>query len=221
MNINHAEELKWLAGIAKNIPVRNYLEIGCRNGISIQAMTLNGGLVPGANIVAVDMPGGPWGNWGTEKNLIQCGKNMIQLGYTMEIELADSQKELTVEWVRKRGPYDLVYIDADHRYEGVKKDFENYAPMAKIIALDDIAAIGTKVTQKVGKDGEPEQIMPELGVHRFWKELKDDPNYLLASYIHGEGSPQGIGIAFRRDDMRLSKEDEEILGWLSSEGDIR
>lgn len=206
MNINHAEELKWLAGIAKNIPVRNYLEIGCRNGISIQALSRDGGLVDGANIIAVDMPNGPWGAWGTEQSLINCGKQMVERGHTMEIELADSQNESTVAWVRRRGPFDLVYIDADHSYEGVKKDFENYGPMAKLIALDDIVAVG-----------------PGIGVNKFWNELKADPKYIQVSYVHKDatGSAQGIGVVFHRDDMRLSKEDEEILGWLSSEDDIR
>jgi hypothetical protein len=55
------------------------------------------------------------------------------------------------------GPWDLVLIDGDHSYPGVKRDYETVSPYARILALHDIT----------------NRAVPDVG--RFWQELKTSP----------------------------------------------
>ena len=75
-------------------------------------------------------------------------------GYPVEAFLHDPE---TLEWAIDQGPYDVIFIDADHTYEGVKKDWEDYGPLAERVAFHDIVFSG------VGH-----------GVHKLWPELSKD-----------------------------------------------
>jgi len=71
--------------------------------------------------------------------------------------LGDSHDERTLGTLKKMlngRPVNLLFIDGDHNYEAVKRDYELYAPLVEnIIALHDISS-------------------PKHGVRIFWKELK-------------------------------------------------
>ncbi|MEM4488736.1 MAG: class I SAM-dependent methyltransferase [Desulfurococcaceae archaeon] len=82
---------------------------------------------------------------------------------------ADSHDPKTLEFVKRilgNGKLDFLFIDGDHTYEGVKRDFEMYSPLVRkggIIAFHDIV-----------------EHPPETGceVSRFWNEIKHSYNYL-------------------------------------------
>jgi hypothetical protein len=79
----------------------------------------------------------------------------------------------------------LLFIDGDHSYEGVKQDYTIYSPLVTdIIAFHDIRH--------------------EKGIYKFWDELrtkeKDNPNLSFLSIgAYGSGWCQlGIGVIVKR-----------------------
>jgi hypothetical protein len=111
--------------------------------------------------------------------------------------VGDSKHKLTLEQLQRRlggRPIDLLFIDGDHAYAGVKSDYEMYGPLTKhIIALHDIGGgiIGTHGLDDVG---------------RLWKEIAktDVDNLLLTiqqynSLMTGitSGYQMGIGLVIK------------------------
>jgi hypothetical protein len=89
--------------------------------------------------------------------------------------LGDSDSAGTNEEFRKRidgKPINLLFIDGDHSYKGVKQDWEMYGPMAThLIAFHDIAW--------------------SPGVVQFWDELRKESKYTMVEFHHnltGEGA---------------------------------
>ena len=117
------------------------------------------------HVISVDLPGGihgggyslPRGKLYREfvANKPQCKLDLLR---------RDSQQPSTVEHVRsllKGKPIDFLFIDADHRYEGVKRDFELYSPLVRpggLIAFHDIR---------------PNIQDADTQVYRLWNELKE------------------------------------------------
>jgi hypothetical protein len=160
-------EFEWLK--QKVAGAASILEIGCRYGDSLAALAAVA--KPGALIRAIDhgMPSGEC-PYPTKDQLRETIRILREHGYDAAAMFADSHDPETLDWARQWAPYDFVYVDADHRYEGVKQDWEWYGPLARRIGFHDIAFVA---------DG--------MGVHQLWKEIG------AAGYATQEAVYTGMG----------------------------
>lgn len=162
--------------------VTSYLEVGARHGDTFYEVVTR--LPKGSKAVAVDLPGGQWGHRSSRDALKKCVADLCKLGYDASVVFGDSRAAGTIQLVQGRGPYDAALIDGDHRYDGVKADWETYGPMADLIAFHDVAGEG--VRQKTTGAA--------VEVPRLWREIRDD--YQHVEFI-GPDSLMGIGALWR------------------------
>lgn len=131
------------------------LEIGCSHGMTLALLAKFAN--PKAKIVGVDFGEYDYRQTGVEELsapwLLAVCRGLQACGQDAAVYFGDSQEAEAVEFVTQRGPYDVVFIDADHSYEGVKKDWENYGPLGTVVAFHDIAH-------------------DDCGVTRLWSEIK-------------------------------------------------
>lgn len=174
-------ELRRLLSVVESHGVRRYLEIGTRHGDTffdvVRAMP------KGSKAVAVDYPGANWGHGSSRGSMIECAEELRALGYEITLIFGDSTDPVIVDEVRKHGPYDAVFIDGDHRYEGVKQDWQNYGD-APIVAFHDIDGRGIKKGEL------------EVEVPRLWNEIKIGFDH-EAIIDNADGRRMGIGIIYR------------------------
>jgi predicted O-methyltransferase YrrM len=92
-----------------------------------------------------------WKQWADDANT-----DLILLqGLSQDAELIEKAREL--------GPYDFIFIDADHTYPAVHADWVNFSPM---IAEGGVFAFHD--TQHIGD--------PSYGVEQLWNEITSQPD---------------------------------------------
>lgn len=85
---------------------------------------------------------------------------------------------------------DILFIDASHTYESVKKDYEMYASLCTgIIAFDDIHLSRHRLRNRFNH-----------GVFKFWDELKVLEEYRDVLFIstHQRKETDGIGLMIKK-----------------------
>jgi cephalosporin hydroxylase len=115
-----------------------------------------------ATIISLDLPGGTFGG-GSSPMHLSTMKRFKKQDQQLHFIRDDSHKQEVLERVQsilKGRQLDLLFLDGDHTYSGVRQDFEMYAPLVRkggTVALHDIV-----------------EHSPASGcrVSNFWNELK-------------------------------------------------
>jgi predicted O-methyltransferase YrrM len=141
-------------------PPRRVLEIGTAGGGTFYLLARVA--TKDAVLISADLPHGQFGG-GYPK---WRGRLIQSFGYDdqkVHLLAVDSHAPETLQQIRallKPHELDFLFIDGDHRYEGVKADFEMYSPLVRpggLIGFHDIVP------------GPPDKAG---GVAVFWQELK-------------------------------------------------
>lgn len=176
-------EFRHLLDVVTNNRVSSYLEVGAGRGDTFHEIGMH--MPPGSRLMAVDRPGQAWGLQDSQKMLDAAVADLIKQGYDASVFYGDSKQSDAFAFAMDQGLYDLVMIDGDHSYEGVKADWENYGIMGRMVAFHDIADPGL-----------PNDRGEVIEVKRFWDELKTQ--YPHAEFIDRSAQfPMGIGLIFR------------------------
>lgn len=174
-------ELARFIDILSESEVSRYLEIGTRHGDTFFEVVKS--LPKGSKAVAVDLPGGKWGKDSSRQAMIDCADELIAMGYEITLIFGDSTKPSLIAEIAKHGPYDAVFIDGDHSYNGVKQDWLNYGT-APIVAFHDIDGEGVYSGNLA------------VEVPKLWAEIKGD--FKHESIIDcADGRRMGIGVIWR------------------------
>jgi predicted O-methyltransferase YrrM len=160
------------------------LEIGTARGGTLYLWTQAAG--DDAIIVSVDLPGGKFGG-AYPACRIPLYQSFARANQRMHLLRCNSHTMQTYEKVQKifgSGLVDFIFIDGDHSYDGVKRDFQLYGKLVRpggMIAFHDILL-------------RPE--FPEIQVHKFWKEISSEYDSHEIVGPEGNGRPIGVGLIF-------------------------
>lgn len=177
------EEIHSFGRLLRAEGVKSHLEVGSKFGGSLRIAASY--LPRGSRIVAVDLPEGTRAWKESERALKATIGDLKRDGHDAHVIWGDSKDPAVIEQVCKFGPFDSIFIDADHRMSGVTADWQNYGSMGTIIAFHDIAWRRA-----------PEWVGVRIDVPEFWNSVKGD-------YQHKEfkfcptGKNNGIGVLWR------------------------
>ncbi len=179
-------ELRRLVALLRRRKLRTVVEIGTWRGGTLwlwcQLAT------DSAQVISIDLPNRFSAGSTQQGNLHKCAMPSQRLRFIRN----DSQKEATREQLVRLldgDGIDFLFIDGDHRYEAVRRDFEMYSSLMRpggVVAFHDIVY---------------HPRFPNSQVHRYWQELKRD--YRVNELVdlddeRGWGQWGGIGVVYIR-----------------------
>jgi hypothetical protein len=170
------DEFKQFLRILLLEKARSYLEIGARDGDSFHAVM--SALPKGSRGVAIDLPEARWGRRDSRHWLERAIADLNRRDYHCCVHFGDSAAAAAIAFAKERAPFDALLIDGDHTLDAVTKDWQNYGPMARLVAFHDID--GHDHWAEAGE---------RLDVPELWTSLR--PNYRTTEII---GSKRGMGI---------------------------
>jgi cephalosporin hydroxylase len=160
--IQHAQEITAAgAWLLAHGPLRRVIEIGTHHGGTVAYW----GELGAERIVAVDLPSGDFGGIG-EQAADERDAQLAKLYPGYVCVRGDSHDPATVLLVEDslHGRADLLFIDADHSYEGVRQDYFVYKHLVRpggVILFHDI--VESETHKRAGAH-----------VYRLWQELQGE-----------------------------------------------
>jgi cephalosporin hydroxylase len=172
-------ELLRLAELVKERRPQVVVEIGTANGGTLFCFARLS--APQALLVSIDLPGGVHGGgYPVWKRALY--RSFAREGQRIELLRGDSHApsmRRRLEGLLAGRAIDLLLVDGDHTYEGVRRDYELYAPLVRaggLVAFHDIR-----------------RHPPEADCHvdRLWAELRGDDGWEI---LDGDADWAGLGI---------------------------
>jgi predicted O-methyltransferase YrrM len=171
------QELTRLAELARAERPLRVLEIGTGKGGTLYALAWAS--VPGANILSLDL------------TLYPAERRFLYKTFVAERHVAVWEADSHLDETRDRvaahfhhEPLDLIFIDGDHTYDSVRRDYELYAPLVRengIVAFHDIV---TGPHDAVGD------------APRFWREVRAELSGVLELVESWNQGGYGIGVGY-------------------------
>lgn len=191
-------ELKNFCKYVKQKKPKKILEIGTQYGGTLYIWCRLFESV--SKVASIDLP--------REPHFVDKNKKKVFKEFTHENKLklvrGNSHHNGVYKKVRDEfGKADLLFIDGDHTYEGVKKDFEMYkrlVPKGGIVAFHDIVPHVTseqEAREIIDRNGIKERFItvghPNWNVSKFWEEVS--ANYETKEFrSHPQQRGKGIGV---------------------------
>jgi predicted O-methyltransferase YrrM len=170
--LQNPDELAAFIKILKDYGVKSYLEVGCKFGGSL--WRIGNSLPVGARIVAVDLPHGDTSFKETLPHLQHCVGALKSKGYDSHLIIGDSTAPDIIEKVYALGPFDAVFIDANHTEKYVICDWMNYRKVTKLIAFHDINFSRPNGMAPGKKPIEVPKVWNEIKLSHPFVEIKHD-----------------------------------------------
>lgn len=178
------DELTRMALRIHDLAPKVIVEIGTRYGGTLLVWT-NSAPAPEL-VVSIDLPGGiHGGGYPAARAKLYREFTRAKPGCTLELMRADSQQQSTkarlAEALGNR-PIDFLFIDGDHRYDGVRRDYELYAELVRpggLIAFHDIRVSSRDQS---------------IQVYRLWDEIKASGKQVEEIIHEPYAGHYGIGV---------------------------
>jgi predicted O-methyltransferase YrrM len=156
----------WLLyGLARSLRPKVCVEIGSARGKSACTIGLALRRNGGGRLYAIDPHSSTnWNDTDSVDSLTILNAHLRKAGVTEYVEVVrKTSAEAAVGW---KEPIDLIFIDGDHSYEGVKKDWDLFVPH--------VSEFGVVVFHDTIWDlrPDPELSRTDMGVPRFVDELR-------------------------------------------------
>ena len=156
----------------KRKKISNFLEIGFNSGI---LNTILNKFFKFEQIVVIDTFTSEISSTDLLANLKR--KNLILVS-------GSSSKKENLQTIKKFQPYDLIFVDASHEYNDVKKDLNNYCKMLSddgILVAHDIHSLEFS------------------GVNKAWSEFKRQNNFSYKEFVNRKYFYVcGVGLAIKK-----------------------